>query len=178
MNILLAVSLFTSVNMYFLKNSQDLLVRVIPPQGVSEIVLYYSFSGEDWHSRTVYSNEGMNFDAAITPPESLSMIGVYYTYAYDASGAITTDDNKGMLYLYEVMKSPRMLMPFSLDVIEHSLKQARKKIGAQKHVDEAIALLDYVDRILLVLPVKKGSNLEIKKPILQAESSELRLLVK
>jgi len=177
MNILLAVSLFTSVNMYFLKNSQDLLVRVIPPQGVYEIVLYYSFSGDDWHSRTLQSNEGMNFDAAITPPESLSMVGVYYTY-YDANSVAVTDDNKGMLYLYEIKKSPRMLMPFSMDIIEPLLKQARKKITAQKHVDEAIALLDYVDAILKVLPFKKGSELEIKKPILEAEANELRQLVK
>jgi hypothetical protein len=176
MNILLAVSLFTSVNVYFLKNSQDLLVRVIPPQGVYEIVLYYSFSGEDWHSRTVQSYEGMNFDAAVTPPESLSMIGVYYTY--DVNTVINTDDNKGMLYLYEVKRSPRMLMPFSMDIIEPLLKQARKKINAQKHVDEAIALLDYVDGLLRVLPFKKGSDLEIKKQILEAEAKELRQLVK
>ncbi|HEX7321285.1 MAG TPA: hypothetical protein VF399_13125 [bacterium] len=176
MNILLAVSLFTSVNLYFLKNSQDLLVRVIPPEGVYEIVLYYSFSGDDWHSRTVQSYEGMNFDAAITPPESLSMIGVYYTY--DVNSVINTDDNKGMLYLYEVKKSPRMLMPFSMDIVEPMLKQARKKIDAQKHVDEAIALLDYVDAILRVLPFRKGSDLEIKKPILEAEANELRQSIK
>jgi uncharacterized protein HemX len=71
-----------------------------------------------------------------------------------------------------------MLMPFSMDIIEPLLKQARKKIDAQKHVDEAIALLDYVDAILRALPFKKGSDLEIKKPIFESEANELRQSIK
>jgi len=174
MNTLLTVALFSSVNLYFLKDSPNLLARITPEVQTDVITFYYSFSREDWNSRTMQSSDGY-FDAVMVPPESLNVVGIYYTYEYNTM--VRADDNKGMFYLFEVRKSPKMLMPFTMDDLDVILKQARKKITSQKHIDEAIALLDYVAGMLRVLPFKKDSSLDIRKKILESEVSDLRKLL-
>lgn len=175
MSLLLAVALFTGVDLYFLKDSPNLLVRVVPPALVDNIVLYYTFSGEKWDSVSVQGT-GKYFDAVIIPPETLNIVGVYFISYANKIGDV--DNNQGNLYLYEVKKSPRMLMPFSIADLEIVLKQARKKIVARHHVDEAITLLDYVEGMLKIMPFINGSNIELKKKLLETEVNDLRKMLR
>jgi len=168
MNLILAIIIFTGLDLYFLKDSPDLLVRVVPEDQVEQLTLYYSFSGSDWDSMVI-KKEGRFFDTGLVSPETLRVVGLYCIYD---NGKV--DDNDGALYLYEVKKFPRMLMPFSIADLEIMLKQARKKIVSGTHIDEAITLLDYIDEMLGVLPVIENSPQETQRNILQLEVNSLR----
>lgn len=167
MNLILSVILTSGVNLFFLKDSPDLLARIVPPVPSASVILNYSFAGDNWRACTLQSTTGV-FDAVIAPPESIGIIGMYYSF--DAGN----DDNKGMLFIYEVKKSPRMMMPFTVDDLSRVTAQARKKITGRQHVDEAEALLDYAEKMLKMLPYRKGSDLELKKQLLESEVNELR----
>ncbi|MGB9720795.1 MAG: hypothetical protein ACPL28_04860 [bacterium] len=170
MNWVLLLALTVNLNLYFLKDSPNLLVRIVPAQNVDRVVLYYSFSTEKWDSVDTQSFT-THFDAVIVPPETTTIVGFYFK----CNDQI--DDNKGLFYLYEVKRSPRMILPFSLDYLETILKQARKKILSQTHIDEAITLIDYAEKTLKVLPYKKGGEQEIKFNLLSSEVNELKVLV-
>jgi hypothetical protein len=168
MNLLLAITIFCGVDVYFLEDSPDLLVRIIPEHQVEQLTLHHSFEGSLWGSKVV-KKEGQFFDAVIKTPLDARIVGLYAVY-FDG----TVDDNQGKPYLYELSIYPRMLMPFNISDLEVVIAQARKKIVTDTHVDEAIALLDYVDSILNVLPVIADSQGESKKRILQVEVKRLR----
>ncbi len=170
MNWVILIALSANLNLYFLKNSPNLLVRVVPTQNVNQLVLYYSFSTEKWDSVDAQSYS-THFDAIIVPPETTTIVGFYFKYDNQI------DDNKGLLYLYEIKRSPRMILPFSLDYLETILKQARKKILNQTHIDEAMTLIDYAEKTLKVLPYKKGGEQELKFNLLLNEVNELKVLV-
>ncbi len=167
MNLLMAIAIFCSVDLYFLKDSPDLLVRVLPETQTERLTLYYSFSGTDWDSTTV-EKVGTFFDAVLRSPDMPSIVGIYYSYDN------YVDDNNGELYLYELKIFPRMLMPFSLTDLEVIIAQARKKIMARIHTDEAITLLDYADHMLSVVPTLENSPNELKKNMLRIEVNKLR----
>lgn len=168
MNLLLAITICASVDLYFLKDSPDLLVRVLPEAQIEQLTLYYSFSGTDWDSMVV-QKEGRVFNVILRSPDTLNVIGIYCVYD---NGYI--DDNNGKTYLYELKIFPRMLMPFSMADLEVMIEQARKKIISGIHVDEAITLLDYVDHRLTVVPVIKNSPNELKRETLRVEVNQLR----
>lgn len=168
MNLLLAIAIFCGVDVYFLKDSPDLLVRVIPEHQIEQLTLYYSFEGSLWGSKVV-TKQGQFFDTVIKTPLDARIVGLYAVY-FDG----TVDDDRGKPYLYELSIYPRMLMPFDITDLEVVIAQARKKIVTDTHVDEAIALLDYVDSILKVLPVIADSQGESKKRILQVEVARLK----
>ncbi|MEO0141764.1 MAG: hypothetical protein ABIL70_04685 [candidate division WOR-3 bacterium] len=168
MNTLIWLILISGMNLYFLRNSSDLLVRYFPTRSTQQVFIYYSFCNAQWDSAQVQSG-GDFFDLVISPPENLRLVGVYVKYP---EGDI--DDNQGMLYLYEVKKSPRMLLPFSIKALEKVLTQARKKIINQRHIDEAVALLNYAEGMLEVLPYIKGSPLEMEKEIMKSEIAGLK----
>jgi hypothetical protein len=65
-------------------------------------------------------------------------------------------------------------MPFSIDDLETMIAQARKKIVSRVHVDEGITLLDYIERMLKVIPVIEGSSNQVKRDILSVDVKELR----
>lgn len=167
MNLLMTIAIFCSVDVYFLKDSPDLLVRVLPEVQTEQLTLYYSFSGTDWNSKVV-EKEGRFFDAVLQSPDMPSIVGIYCVY----DGYV--DDNNGSLYLYELKLHPKMLMPFSLIDLEIIVTQARKKIMARIHTDEAITLLDYADHMLSVVPYIKNSPNELRKNTLQIEVNKLR----
>jgi len=168
MSFILSLLLFSGLNLYFLKDSSDLLVKIQPSIGAEELILYYSFSGTDWDSVEV-SDETGEFVTVLKSPEELNVVGLYFVYK---DGAI--DDNNGELYLFEVKKSPRFLLPFSLNDLEVMIGQARKKIVSGSHVDEAVMLLDYIDQMLKIVPVIKNSPNELKRNILRVEAEKLR----
>lgn len=168
MNILLAIIIFSGLDVYFLKGTTNLLVRIVPEEQIEQLTLYYSFSGTSWDSMVV-KKEGKFLDAGIATPETMRVIGLYCIYDNG-----TVDDKDGTPYLYEVKKFPKMLMPFSMVDLEVILKQARKKITSGTHIDEAITLLDYVDEMLRVLPVLENSPGETQRNILEMEVSALR----
>ncbi len=168
MNLLLALTIFAGVDLYFLKDSPDLLVRVIPEVETEQLTLYYSFSGTDWDSMLA-DRKGRFFEAVLRSPDTLNVIGIYCIYD---NGDI--DDNDGALYLYELKIFPRMLMPFSLADLEIMIGQARNKIVSNIHIDEAITLLDYADAMLTVVPVIKNSPNELKRNMLRIEVNKLR----
>lgn len=168
MNLLIILTIISGVNLYFLKNSSDLMVRYTSKESVNQITIYYSFSGNEWNSITLEPT-GNFFDGVIAPPEGIEIVGIYAGYP---DGRV--DDNKGMLYLFEIKSSPRMLLPFKITDLEVMLRQARKKIISGKHIDEAITLLNYVERMIEVMPYVKGTELEIKKNILNSELEELK----
>jgi hypothetical protein len=168
MNLLLALTIFAGMDLYFLKDSSDFLVRIIPETRTEHIRLYYSFSGPHWDSLHV-EKKGQFFDAVITPPAHFDIVGFY---AVDDSGNV--DDNDGGLYLYEVKVSPRMIMPISLTDLETMCNQARQKITANTDIDEAIQLLDYVENTLVFIPFIRGTPNEVKRNTLQTEVDILK----
>ncbi|MEO0095097.1 MAG: hypothetical protein ABIL46_05950 [candidate division WOR-3 bacterium] len=169
MNLIL-IALLTQVNLYFLKDSPNLLVRIRPNVATQQVVIYYSFINAKWDS-VIAQSYNAYFDAVITTPDTVNVIGLFYKY----DGVM--DDNKGNLYLFEVKKSPRMILPLSLDYLKTVLKQARKKITSQTHIDEAITLIDYVEKLLIVFPYIKGSELEININLLLSEINELKGII-
>jgi len=171
MNLLLSIVIFCGIDVYFLKDSPDLLVRVIPQYQIERLTLHYSYSGELWGSMVI-QQEGPFFDAMIKTPLDARIVGVYAVYEDG-----TVDNKDGRPYLYELSIYPRMLMPISVRDLEIVIAQARSKIATHTHVDEAIALLEYVDGLLKNLPVIPDSPDKVKKDMLQAEVDELKRLV-
>ncbi|UCD18900.1 MAG: hypothetical protein JSU64_05590 [candidate division WOR-3 bacterium] len=171
MSLLMALVVFCGLDVYFLKDSPDLLVRMIPEQGVDHVTLKYSFSGDVWGSMVV-QKRGRFIDATIKTPLDARIVGFYVVYDDG-----TVDDREGHLYLYELSIYPRMLIPFSVSDLEVVIAQAEKKITAKTHVDEAITLLDYAGGILGVLPVVPDSPGEARKTALEVEVSRLKMLV-
>ncbi len=171
MNLVLALAVFCGLDVYFLKDSPDLLVRIIPEHRVEQLTLKYSFAGDMWGS-TAVQRQGQFFDATIKTPLDAKIVGLYVIYEDG-----TVDDKSGQLYLYELSIYPRMLMPFSVDDLEVVIAQAEKKITSKTHVDEAIMLLDYAGSLLGVLPVMPDSPGAARKEALQDEVSRLKALV-
>ena len=171
MSCFLAMLIVCSLDAYFLKDSPDLLVRVVPANQIETLTLHYSFSGTLWGSKAV-GREGAFFDVTLKTPLDARIVGLYAVYDDG-----TFDDRNGHPYLYELSIYPRMLMPFSINDIEIIIAQARTKIATNTYVDEAITLLDYVDGILKDLPVIPDSPGEAKKAVLQTEVNELKARV-
>ena len=168
MNFLLAIVFICGLDVYFLKDSPDLLVRVTPQNQIQELTLHYSFSGALWGSKPV-ERAGAFFDAVLKTPLDARIVGLYAVYDDG-----TVDDRGGQPYLYELSIYPRMLIPFSVSDLEVIIAQARRKIATNTHVDEAIALLDYVGGLLKDLPVMPDSPGEAKRNVLQSEVNELK----
>jgi hypothetical protein len=168
MNLLMAIVLFSGLDLYFLKDSPDLLVRVFPEMQTEQITIYYSFSGANWHSIQA-RKVGKFFDAVMSPVEGLDIVGFYAVYDNDK-----IDNNDGKLYLYEIKKSPRMIMPISFSDLEVILSQAKRKIDSNEHIDEAIQLLEYVGNTLIFVPIIKDGPSELRKNALQAEVENLK----
>jgi hypothetical protein len=112
---------------------------------------------------------GTYVDAVITAPEAIRVVGLYAVYGN------TADDNNKNLYLYEVKRSPKMLMPFTLVDLDVMLKQARKKVLSGVHADEGVALLNYILEIAPLVPYIKGSEMEATKQRIQTEAAELKV---
>jgi hypothetical protein len=168
MNILLALLIFSGLDVYFLKGSSNLLVRVVPEVEVQQLTLYYSYAGPIWDS-VVVTKEGKFFETALATPPAPRVIGLYCVYEDG-----TVDDKYGAPYLYELKTSPKMLMPFSLTDLDVMLSQARKKILSGTHIDEAITLIDYVAEMLQVVPYVIDSPYQVQRDILQTEVNNLR----
>jgi hypothetical protein len=166
-NVLLIVALFGGLDLYFLKSSPDLLVRIVPEIQSEHVTLYYSFAGTEWDSVGL-EPRGRFLDVTLQTPVNMSVVGLYARY-----GDGTVDDDNGAPYLYEVKNNPRMLMPFSLVDLEVMTEQARKKIISGVHIDEAITVLAYVQEMLGVVPVIKGSPAELQRNLLQIEVDKL-----
>ena len=171
MSFLLSVLIVVSLDVYFLKDSPDLLVRVLPEHQIEKLTLHYSFSDELWGSMSV-EREGAFFDAVIKTPLDARIVALYSVYD---NGVV--DDNNGQPYMYELSIYPRMLMPFSITDLEVIIAQARRKIATNTHVDEAIALLDYVDGLLKYLPVVPDSPGKAKKEVIKTEVGKLKAQV-
>ncbi len=170
MNSIILFVIVANLNLYFLKDSPNLLVKVTPPEPTGRLIIYYSFANEKWDSVEAQSYTTY-FGAVIVPPETINIIGCYYSHNNQIN------DNQGALFLYEVKQSPRMLLPLSLSYLEIVLKQARKKIMGMTHIDEAITLIDYVEKILQKMPYRKGSELEMKITLMLSEVNELKTLI-
>jgi hypothetical protein len=168
MNVLLTIALFSGLDLFFLKDSPNLLVRITPVAQTQQVTLFYSFRGADWKTME-FVDIGQTVDAVITAPESLRVVGLYAVYGN------TVDNNKGNLYLYEIKRSPRFLMPVSLADLQKMLDQARKKIVSGIHADEGVALLDYILEIAPLIPYIKDSEMEATKQRIQGEAAELKV---
>ena len=171
MNFLLTMVIVLGLDVYFLKDSPDLLVRVVPEHQIERLTLHYSFSNELWGSMAI-DREGAFFDAVIKTPLDARIVALYAVYD---NGVI--DDKNGQPYMYELSIYPRMLMPFSIEDLEVIISQARRKIATSTHVDEAIALLEYVDGLIKHLPVVPDSPGQAKKAIIQTEVDKLKAQV-
>jgi hypothetical protein len=159
--------LCAGINLFFLKDSPDLLVKISPAQEVDQVTLHYNYSGTQWQSVKV-PKTGQEFNVVLDAPDTLKVVGLYCGYdSYQ-------DDNSGELYLYEVSRNPKMLMPFTFADLDVMIGQARKKITSGVHVSEAIRLLDYLDELLMLIPVIKNSSGEQKRDFLRIEVRELQ----
>lgn len=169
MNMILIFALTASVNLCFVKDSPDLLVKIASERQDQYLTLYYSYSKTDWDSVVVKRN-GSLFQTRLKSPDVqlLKVIGIYFVYADGAK-----DDNNGALYLYEISIFPRLLMPFSLKDFGIMVEQARKKIVSKTHVSEAIRLLDYMGNLLPVVPYIKGTQSDFDRERLLVEVEDL-----
>lgn len=168
MNLLLAIALCSGLDLYFVKDSPNLIARIVPEVMANQVTLLYSFKATDWDTMTLIVNDRY-LDAVIVPPESAKVIGLYCVYDNGSR-----DDNKGKLYIYEMKRSPRFLMPFSVADLETMLASARKKILSGTHADEGLALVDYILEVAPLVPCLPGSDQEMKIKILQSEAAELK----
>ncbi|OPX17847.1 hypothetical protein BXT86_04255 [candidate division WOR-3 bacterium 4484_100] len=167
MNLLLIISIFCGVDLYFLKDSPNLLVRILPKLETKEVVLYYSFYDTTWDSIPV-EPKGKFFDAVLTPKDTLNILGLYFRC--DS----IFDDNQGELYLYEIRLFPKMILPFTFTDLEKMIGQATNKIVSGQHKDEGITLLEYVSRVLKIMPVMKNSEGDLKKRVLEMKIEKLK----
>jgi hypothetical protein len=171
MNTILLMILVSGVDLFFVENSPDLLVKVSPSIETQQVAICYSFRSTTWD--TIIANHDQNrFSAVIHSPDSLKVIGIYCIYDNNA-----IDDNNGELYLYEVSTSPRFLLRISLDNLGTMLSQAKKKVLSKTHIDEAMLLLEYVQSILNVVPYVPGSAQEMQKNTLQSELNTINQLL-
>jgi hypothetical protein len=170
MNTILLIALMSSVNLYYVKDSPDILVRITSQRQDQYLTLYYSFSKASWDS-VVIERKGEMFEARLKSPDIqlLKVIGIYFVYADGAK-----DDNNSGLYLYELSIYPRLIMPFSLEDLGIMVEQARKKIVSRTHISEAIRLLDYLANILPVVPYIKGTQSESERDRLLIEVEDLK----
>ncbi len=168
MNLIL-ISLITQINLYFLKDSPNLLIRIKPESPAQQVIIYYNFGSEKWDS-VIAQSYVTHFSAVIPAPDTVNTVGFYFLY----DGKL--NNNNGNLYLFEVRKSPRMILPLSLEYLETMLKQARRKITSQTYIDEGITLVEYVGKTLKTIPHLKGSEMEIKINLLMSEVNELKAL--
>jgi hypothetical protein len=168
MNLLCIFMLVSSVNLVFMKDSPDVMVRVVPETETAEVKIFYSFSGNVWGSVTVQKTDGA-FDTKLKTPDDVKVVGIYVVSDNDYR-----DDNNGDLYLYEVSVFPRFLMPITLGDLEVMLEQARRKISSGVHVSEAIRLLDYLDGMLPELPCIENTPAAARRETLLSEVGSLR----
>ena len=170
MNTILLLALLMNPNLYFVKDSPDILVRITSSRSDQYLTLYYSFARTEWDSVRL-ERKGQIFETRLKSPdiELLKVIGIYFVY-----GDGTKDDNNGAFYLYELSIYPRLIMPFKLEDFNVMIEQARKKIATKTHVSEAIRLLDYMSNLLPVVPYIKGTTSEAEKDRLLIEVEDLR----
>lgn len=171
MNVFMTIVLISGMELYFVENSPDLLVKVSPSIETQQVTVCYSFHTIMWDT-VVATLDQNKYTAVIHTPDSLKVIGMYCLYDNAA-----IDDNSGLLYLYEVSTSPRFLYRFSLENLGTMLAQAKKKVLSKTHVDEAVLVLEYVRSILGVVPYIPGSGQEFQKNTLQIELNTIYQLL-
>ncbi len=172
MNIMMLLLLCSRLEIFFLKDSPDLMVRITPEVRTDRVQLYYSFRAADWDTMSLSAGNNI-FEARIKTPENYKLLGAYFAYP---DGAI--DNNKGDLYLYEISIFPRMIFAFSLAQMEVMVEQAKNKILKRTHVDEAVMLLNYVEEILDELPYVENTMIELNKNIIKSNVENLRQMLK
>lgn len=165
------VVLISGVELYFVENSSDLLVKVSPSIETQQVAVCYSFHSTTWDT-VVATWDQSKYVAVIHTPDSLKVVGMYCLYDNAA-----IDDNNGELYLYEVSTSPRFLSRISWENLGTMLAQAKKKVVSKTHVDEAMLVLEYVRSILEVIPCVTGSAQEFQKNTLQSELNTIYQLL-
>ncbi len=170
MNLLLIITVFCGVDVYFLKDSPNLLVRILPQAESRQVVLYYSFNDTTWDSTQV-EKKGKFYDAIIVPRDTLNILGLYVR----CDSII--DDNQGELYYYEIRLFPKMILPFSAADLERMIGQARNKIISGQYKDEGITLLEYISRVLKFMPVIKNSESDLKKRMLETKIEKLQQII-
>lgn len=171
MNTVMLLLMCTSLEVFFLKDSPDLMVRIVPDAKSELIQLHYSFKGTSWDTMNLLVNNGI-FEGRIRFPEDIKIFGAYFVYP---DGRI--DDNKGDLYLYEISTFPRMILPFSIAQLEKMVNQAKNKIAKRTHVDEAVMLLDYVGDMIDVLPYIENTMTELNRNVIKANLENLRKIL-
>jgi hypothetical protein len=171
MNALMLMLLCTRLELFFLKDSPDLMVRIMPDAASERIQLCYSFKSTAWDTMNLSANNNI-FEARISTPDDVKLLGAYFIYP---DGVI--DDNNGGLYLYEISIFPRMILPFSLAQLEKMVDQAKNKVAKRRHLDEAVMLLDYVDAVIEQLPYVENTMIELNKNIIKSNIEDLRRIL-
>lgn len=167
MHTLLILLLITRIDLFFMKDTTNVLLWVTPDDQQNAYVVCYNCNGTRWDSVT--ADAGSSSSLTIVPPADAVVIGAYIRYAQG-----TTEPPDGEPRLYEVKRHPRMLMPLSLGDLEKILTQARAKVARGKHVDEAVILLDYLLGIVPRIPTIPGSTHAARLLILEQGIAELR----
>ena len=163
MNMFIILALISGVDLFFVENTSDLLIKVSPSIETQGVAFCYSFHTTKWD--TVHTTKDQDrYSAVVHPPDSLRVIGIYCLYDNNA-----IDDNNGALYLFEVSLSPRFIYAISLENLAAMLSQAKKKVVSKVHVDEAMYVLDYVRSMVDVIPYIPGSNQEFEVHTLRSE---------
>jgi hypothetical protein len=166
------IALVSGVDLFFVENTSDLLIKVVPSIKTQQVAICYSFHTTTWD--TVPSiEEQERFSVVVHPPESIKAIGIFCLYDNNA-----IDDNNGELYLFEVCTSPRFIHEVSLSNLNTMLIQARKKVISKTHVDEAIYVLDYVRSMINIIPYIPDSDQEFEVHTLRSELNTIYQMLK
>ncbi len=148
MNFVFATVIFATVNLYFFKGKNELIVQYVPTLEQNKYTLVHAKNGHPWEEINM-KRSGNWFYQLIPYDSTIKTIAFYFK-----SGSII-DDNAGLLYLYEVKLYPKMIFAVSLKQLEQMLRSAEKKLNAQttKHdISEARTSIDYVREILNQIP--------------------------
>ncbi len=172
MNTIMLLLLCTRVDLFFMKDSPDLIMRIAPSTRCETIQLIYSFKGNQWDTLNLTADNNI-FETRIKTPDEIKLLGAYFIYP---DGVI--DDNKGAFYMYEVSTFPRMILPFSLSQLEVMVEQAQNKIVKQVHVDEGVMLLNYADELLEELPYIENTTYELNKNKIKSDIQGIRQILK
>lgn len=148
MNFIMAAIIFAVPSLFFLKGKNEVIVKYEPGQQANQYTIAYAKNSRPWEE-ALMKRAGNWFYHTVPYDSATKAIAIYFK-----SGTIL-DDNTGMLYLYEVKLSPRMLFPVSLKQLDRMLKVADTKLASQltRHdVSEAMTSIDYVIEVLNLMP--------------------------
>jgi len=146
--VLLAVVILAGPSLFFFKGKNELVIKYVPGVAAGQYTVVVAKNDSPWEE-TSMKRSGSWLYHLVGYDSTIRSVACYFR-----SGTMV-DDNFGMLYLYEVKTTPRMILPVSTKRLDVMLKTADAKLQrrATRHdASEAITSINYVSEILNSIP--------------------------